>query len=160
MDQGVGRSQSARHLMDIDEKGRGAIVIRNDRVSLRNIVGDAAAMVEKMTMTNERMVPIGRKAVVTRRRGGRAIDPIVTIAETKAIVIEVIGVTKIEEKAVGMKVIVRIRAERKVEVRRVIVNLVAEKIHTLIVTPMAKREAIKTKSAFIQRVEFIEMNAV
>lgn len=146
--------------MDIDEKGRGAIVIRNDHVSLQNIVRDAAAMVERMTMPNKRMVPIGRKAVVTRRRGGRAIDPIATLAETKAIVIEVIGVTKIEGKAVGMKVIGTIRAERKIAVRRVFVNLLAEEMHTLIVTPMAKREAIKKTLTFTQRVEFIEMNPV
>lgn len=103
MVQGGGRIQNAPHLMGTDEKGRGAIAIRSDHVSRRDIVGDVAAMVEKITL-NEVMVPIETKAVVTLRRGKRAIELIVIIA-TKAIEIKVIGVMRSRGKAVGTRII-------------------------------------------------------
>ena len=154
MGQGGGRIRNAHHLMGTDEKGRGAIAIRNDHVSRRGIVGDIAAMVEKIMM-NEVMVPIETKAVVTLRRRKRAVELIVIIA-TKAIEIKVIGVMRTRGKAVGTRIIDTIKV---VTGTRVIITLSAEKHHILIVTPMAKREVIKAIMTPTQRTEFIEMNA-
>lgn len=103
MVRGGGMIRNAHHLMGTDEKGRGAIAIRSDHEIRQDIAGDVVAMVEKITL-NKVMVPIETKAVVTLRRGKRAIELIVIFAK-KAIETKMIGVMRSRGKAVGTRIV-------------------------------------------------------